>query len=133
MLQRLEAGEDFGTLAVEFSTDPSAKNNQGDLGWFGRGMMVPEFEDAVFALEEIGDISEAVESQFGFHIIQLLGREERPLDAGALQREKDTVFGEWLQKVKEDYDIEIFDIWQEKVPAEPDLQQTLAELFGGQQ
>ncbi len=133
VLERLEAGEDFGALAVEFSTDPSAEGNQGDLGWFGRGMMVPEFEDAAFALEEIGDISEAVESQFGFHIIQLLGREERPLDAGTLQRKKDILFQEWLSGAKEGYDIEIFDVWEENVPAEPDLQQTLAELFGAQQ
>ena len=134
VLDRLEAGEDFGELAVEFSTDPSAENNRGDLGWFGHGAMVPEFEDAVFSLEKIGDISEATETQFGFHIIQLLGREERPLDENTLQREKDIIFQEWLTASKEDYDIVTYDdIWQANTPTDPDLQKTIAEMFGGAQ
>ncbi len=134
VLERLEAGEDFGELAVEFSTDPSAETNQGDLGWFGPGQMVPEFEEAAFALEEIGDISEPTETQFGFHIIQLLGREERPLDENTLQYEKDTLFQEWLTETKEGYDIVIYDeIWQANVPTDPGLQESLAEMFGGAQ
>ncbi|MBT3321787.1 MAG: hypothetical protein HN392_05825 [Anaerolineae bacterium] len=133
VLERLGSGEDFGTLAVEFSADPSAASNQGDLGWFSRGAMVPEFEEAAFTLEEIGEVSEAIESQFGFHIIQLLGREERPLDANALQRAKDLIFQEWLLETKESYTIAIFDIWQTNVPTDPDLEETLTELFGAPQ
>ena len=133
VLKQLEAGEDFGDLAVAFSTDPSAEGNHGDLGWFGHDMMVPEFEEAVFALEEIGEISEATESQFGFHIIQLLGREERSLDPAALQREKDSLFQEWLFEIKESYNIETFDIWQENLPTDPDLEETLTEMFGAPQ
>ena len=67
----LERGVSFGDLAVEYSIDPSARHNSGDLGFFGRGQMVPEFEDAAFALEEPGDISAPVRSNFGWHIIQL--------------------------------------------------------------
>ncbi|MBT8397995.1 MAG: peptidylprolyl isomerase, partial [Gemmatimonadetes bacterium] len=62
-------GQDFGELAKEFSQDGSAANG-GDLGWFRRGDMVPEFEDAAFGLA-INEISEPVESQFGFHVIQV--------------------------------------------------------------
>jgi len=69
LLVEIEGGADFAELAKEHSTDPGSAVNGGDLPWFGRGMMVAEFEAAAFALE-IGEISGVVESQFGFHIIK---------------------------------------------------------------
>jgi parvulin-like peptidyl-prolyl isomerase len=70
ILKRARGGEDFAKLAKEFSTDPGSAEKGGDLGWFGHGTMVPEFDQAVFALKP-GEISDVVESKFGYHIIKL--------------------------------------------------------------
>lgn len=70
LLKRVRAGEDFATLAKEFSEDPGSRAQGGDLGWFSRGEMVKEFEDAAFALKE-GEVSGVVESPFGYHIIKV--------------------------------------------------------------
>lgn len=70
VLRRIRAGEDFAALAKEFSTDPGSKDKGGDLGWFGHGQMIPEFEKAAFALQP-GQVSDVVESQYGYHIIKL--------------------------------------------------------------
>ena len=66
----LDGGADFATIAKEKSIDPGAANG-GDLGFFSAGMMVPQFETAAFALTEPGQISDPVQSQFGWHIIRL--------------------------------------------------------------
>jgi parvulin-like peptidyl-prolyl isomerase len=71
-------GAKFDELAQEYSIGPSASRG-GDLGFFGKGQMVKEFEDAAFALEDIGDISGIVETQFGFHVIKLTDRKEESM------------------------------------------------------
>lgn len=71
---RVQAGDDFGKLATEFSEDRGSAMRNGELPWFGTGRMVPEFEQAAFALKEKGDVSEPIRSQFGWHIIKLLDK-----------------------------------------------------------
>lgn len=78
VLKRARSGEDFAKLAQEFSTDGS-KDKGGDLGWFGHGDMIPEFEQAAYALKP-GEISDVVQSKFGFHIIKLDERKTETKD-----------------------------------------------------
>ena len=77
LVERLEAGEDFATLAQEASTGPSGPDG-GDLGWFGHEEMVPEFADAAFALQA-GEISGPVQSPFGWHVIKVEERRSAPV------------------------------------------------------
>jgi foldase protein PrsA len=75
VVERLAGGEDFAELAAELSIDQSNKDNAGYLGFFGRGVMVPEFEEAAFGMT-VGEVSGVVESPFGFHVIELLDRRD---------------------------------------------------------
>ncbi|MBE0685907.1 MAG: peptidylprolyl isomerase [Anaerolineaceae bacterium] len=119
VLARLDNGEDWSVIAAEVSTDSSNKDQGGDLGWFGKNAMIPEFETAAYELE-IGEISDPVETSFGFHIIQLLGKEVRPIETSKLDQNKQTVFNEWLTKEKEKYTIEQYDdVWTKIVPNTP--------------
>jgi peptidyl-prolyl cis-trans isomerase D len=81
VLKRVKAGEDFAALAKQYSEDDSNNAKGGDLDYFGRGSMVPEFEQAAFAMKP-GEVSDLVKTSFGFHIIKLAERREattRPL------------------------------------------------------
>ncbi len=73
ILKRLNDGEDFTAVAKRFSSCPSRKNG-GDLGWFGKGQMVPEFEKVAFE-NESGKVIGPVKTQFGYHIIKVTGQE----------------------------------------------------------
>ena len=82
--EQLAAGADFAALAKEKSTDPSAQTNGGDLGTFGAGVMVAEFERVVFSLAE-GEVSEPFQSPFGWHIAQVLVTQGEAPDFAALK------------------------------------------------
>ncbi|MDP4240428.1 MAG: peptidylprolyl isomerase [Bacteroidota bacterium] len=72
--QRVLAGDDFGTLAKSHSMDKGSSIKNGELPWFGTGRMVPEFETAAFALKKVGDVSQPIQSAYGWHIIKLMDR-----------------------------------------------------------
>jgi peptidyl-prolyl cis-trans isomerase D len=118
---KLMAGEDFGDLAKQISIDTGSGANGGDLGWFGRGMMVKEFEDAAFS-QSIGEIGKPVKSQYGYHIIQVLGRENRPLADSQLSQAKQLAISNWLTQAKENAKISTYDFWKSIIPLEPTLQ-----------
>ena len=69
LLERLKKGESFAKLAQELSIDKGSGKRGGDLGYFGRGMMVKPFEDAAFKLEK-GQMSDPIKTEFGYHIIK---------------------------------------------------------------
>ena len=70
VLAKLKAGGSWDQLAKQYSTDPSSKDKGGDLGYFGRGQMVPQFQDAAFNAK-VGQIVGPVKSPFGYHVIQV--------------------------------------------------------------
>ncbi len=80
--------------------------------------MVTEFEDAAFSMG-IGETSQAVKSAMGYHIIQVLGREERPLSSRYLSIEKQKIYTDWITKLRSGTTITIDDLWKEYVPTEP--------------
>ena len=100
VIAKLDKGEKFEDLAKKYSSDPGSAEKGGDLGWFGTGQMVPEFEEAAYALKK-DEISKPVKTEHGYHVIQLIDKKEK----------------EPYDKVKSDleYDLKVEKIEQDKV------------------
>ena len=120
VLALLSEGSQWEDLALEFSIDESNKDRGGDLGWFPRGLMVPEFEDAAFA-GEVGEILGPLETDFGFHLIEILGKEIRDLDEYSFQLAVQNTFNTWLIEVHRTAAIEISKNWLERIPDPPNI------------
>jgi peptidyl-prolyl cis-trans isomerase SurA len=73
---KLKTGEEWNTLVAQFSDDASSKGKNGELQWFSAGRMIPSFEEAAFALQKPGDISNPIQTPYGWHIIKLLEKKE---------------------------------------------------------
>ena len=122
VIEKLDAGEDFADLAAEYSIDTSNKDNGGDLDWFPRGTMVEPFEEAAFALE-VGEISDPVETDFGWHILESLGKDDLLLDPSTLEQRRNQAYSDWLAEKESEYQPIINDNWSKYVPSEPALPQ----------
>jgi foldase protein PrsA len=115
-LERLQAGEDFAALAKELSQDTGTKEEGGDLGWFPRGQMVTEFENAAFALQP-GQTSDLVQTSYGYHIIHVIERDaNRPLDETMLEQKKASALEDWLATQRQSEGVKRY--WSsDKVPS----------------
>lgn len=118
--ERLKSGVEWNVIAAEIAQDTTGEKRMEDLGWFARGAMVKEFEDAAFSLE-VGAISDPVKSSFGYHIIQVLGHEDRPLSAAEWMSARQEAFQTWLDEQRASDLVEEFDRWMDYVPVEPTL------------
>lgn len=115
--ERIKKGEDFGKLATELSDDPGSKANGGDLNFFTKEVMVPEFADAAFKMK-VGDVSEPVKTQFGWHIIKVTDKkdakdvsfdEAKPKIIGYLQQSKKRgAVKELIESLRAKADVKIF-------------------------
>lgn len=115
-----EQSELWNRLAAEHSTDLANKDRGGDLDWFGPGQMVEPFEEGARALD-LYEISQPVQTDNGWHLIQLLGREERTLETQAYEQLREQKFQEWLDELRENSEIEIRETWRDAAPEEPAL------------
>jgi peptidyl-prolyl cis-trans isomerase C len=122
IIEQLKAGGDFAAIAKEKSKDPGSGPNGGDLGYFGKGSMVQEFETAAFALEPGKFTETPVKSQFGYHIIKLDDRRKQPLpDFEAVKGQvaqlvMSDAYTSLLQKMKAEGKIEIIKPFVPLVP-----------------
>ena len=120
IIAALEAGESFAGLAAASSTDTGSGANGGELGWAPVTNFVQPFAEAV-TNGEIGAILGPVETEFGWHIIQIHGREVRPVTDDELETAKSAEFERWLEAHRESMQdtITINSVWADHVPDEP--------------
>jgi parvulin-like peptidyl-prolyl isomerase len=124
--KQLAAGSDFAALATLLSIDTGSKDKGGDLGWFARGTMVTEFEEAAFSLK-VGEISQPIKSTYGYHIIQVLGHEDRPLTEQEYTDAVTAAFTAWLEEQRTNSKVVINNAWTNYVPTSPTLAQAQAD------
>lgn len=108
VLEKLNSGESFEDLAKEFSLDTSNAANGGDLGYFGKGAMVQPFEDVAFRLA-VGEVSEPVETTFGYHIIKIF--DKKAAEEATLEGSKETI----TEVLKETKMTEAYQTWYSEV------------------
>jgi peptidyl-prolyl cis-trans isomerase D len=127
LLARLEKGESFEKLAKEASDDPGSASKGGDLGYFGRGVMTPEFEKAAFELQK-GGRSGIVKSPFGFHIIEVT--DIKPQRAKPFDEVRDELVKEYQTQERGDLFSDKSEILANKAFEQPDTLQGAADALG---
>ena len=134
VIDKMNNGGDWTALAAEYSTDTSNKDNGGDLGWIGKNdSYIQEFKDAAFALNEPGQISEPVETTYGWHVIQLVTKATNDINATKFQQNKQAFFDNWLLDLRiARTDIQIDEIWKTIVPSKPAVPTELTNYLFGQ-
>lgn len=127
VLKRALDAEEFAVLAAEFSIDSANSGSGGDLGWFPRGQMVAAFEKPVFSAD-VGVIPEIVATQFGLHVVEILGKEMRVLPENILAQRRNQALDKWLYERRNEESIEILNWWEALAPTEPTIQDYYARM-----
>lgn len=121
VIAQLKSGTiNFADAAAQYSIDTSNKDTGGDLGEFGRGRMVAPFETAVFN-NPVGLVTDLVETEFGWHIIEVLEKKTRDKSAEQLKQDKDNALENWLTDKTAGSNVELFDWWQGTTFAKPHI------------
>ncbi len=122
IITRLDAGEDWDDLATEFSEDTGSKDLGGDLGWLTLDNVTDRFgEEAANVFQvPIDELLDPLQSQFGWHLIQVLDRGERSLDEGAFLQAVRRKFSNWLASQRDIHEVLIMDDWIEDLPRPPE-------------
>ncbi|WP_376697161.1 SurA N-terminal domain-containing protein [Wenzhouxiangella sp. EGI_FJ10305] len=123
--ERIADGESFEELAAEYSDDPVSAEQGGDLGWIEPEDMVGAFEDALYDLSDPGDVSEPVETQFGWHLIRL--DEIRPPEGMSFEEARQEILDEQLQRQREELYIELSERMVDLVYADDSSLEPLAD------
>ncbi len=115
--EKLKNGESFETLALEYSEDPGSKINGGDLGYFGKGQMVKEFEEAAFATK-VNEVSEPVRTAFGYHLIMLTDKKapgkvpfddvKKQIETTLLAEQDRVALNNLIEELKKKYEVTIY-------------------------
>ena len=131
VIVKINNGGDWAALAAEYSTDTSNKDNGGDLGWIGKNdSYIQEFKDAAFALNEPGQISEPVETTYGWHVIQLVSKATNNINDTKFKQNKQVFFDNWLLELRNSRtDIQIDEIWKTLTPTKPAVPGELSNFF----
>ncbi len=126
--ERIAEGESFEELAAEYSDDPVSAEQGGDLGWIEPEDMVAPFEDALYELGQVGDVSEPVETPFGWHLVRL--DEIRPPQGKSFEEARQEILDDHLQRQREDLYIEMSERMVDLVYADDSSLEPLAEELG---
>jgi parvulin-like peptidyl-prolyl isomerase len=128
VMTALQNGEPFADLAKAASNDTGSATQGGELGWSSPDTFVPEFRDAVLNAE-IGQIVGPIETQFGYHIIQVHAREVRALSPSDLNTRRSEAYQAWLDGQKAAADIQRRDDWLDRIPDEPTYDSLLGDIL----
>lgn len=118
VIARFNAGEEFADLAIELSTDTGTASNGGDLGWFTYDTMVPEFAEAAFSAE-VGSVTGPVQSDYGWHVIQVIAHEDHPYTSAQLSSALSEAYTAWLDSYAEGLEIWMTDDVTDITPTDP--------------
>ncbi len=122
---QLKGGGDFNTMVANYSIDTQTTEKGGDLGWFGKAKYPPDFADAVWTME-VGAINPPIQTTYGYHLVQVLGHEVRPLTDTEYEEAVNAAFTQWLLDERAAAKIEVNNSWTKYVPTSPTLEQAQA-------